>query len=162
MTDSRVAIGAGVSSSTGSAIEVGLAMRRVKVPVATHHVREGEEIVWPIKEAGTGDIFVKTNVTNEDVIRLHVGKPATTNGRVVYAFDNTGIEEMMKPVYNQKSGRSTVFETMKSMHLSGGVGYPVEIPKAAIWKLSDKAFRFPDYTPLVDGEFVSLMNTLQI
>lgn len=157
MTDSRVAIVVGVSSNTGSATEIDPSMKRVKILVAANHVKEGEETVCPIKEAGTGDIFVKTNVTNEDVIRSHVGIPATTNGRVVYAFDNTGIEEMMKPVYGQKSGRvrSTVFETMKSMHLRGGVGYPVEIAKAAIWILSDKAFRFPDHMSLVDGNLLA-------
>ena len=90
MTDSRVAIVSGVSSSTGSATEVALAMKRVKDTVATHCIKEGEEIVYPIKEAGSSDIFVKTNVTNEDVIRSLVKKPAKTYGGIVFAFDNTG------------------------------------------------------------------------
>jgi hypothetical protein len=129
-------------------------MKRVKDTVATHCIKEGEEIVYPIKEAGSSDIFVKTNVTNEDVIRSLVKKPAKTYVGIVFAFDNTGREEMMTPVFDQKSGRvrSTVFETMKSMHLIGGVGNPA---KAAIGLFSDKASCVPD------GEFIGPTNTLQ-
>ena len=134
MTDSKVAIVVGFSSSTGSATEVGLAMRRVKVTVAAHRVKEGEENVFPIKEAGSGDFFVKTNITNENVTRSHVGKPAKTYDGIVSAFSNTGIEEMTTPVIDQKSSRvrSAVYETMKSKHLVGGVGNPAEVAKAAI------------------------------
>jgi hypothetical protein len=164
MTDSRVAIIAGVSSGPRSATEIALAMKRAKVTVAAHHVKEGKETVCPIREAGSGDILVKTNVTNDDVIRSHVGKPAKTYGGIVYAFDNTRIEGIMPPVFDLKSGwvRSTVFETMKSMNIIGGVRNPAEIAKAAIGQFSDKASCVPGYAPLADGEFVSSMNTLQI
>ena len=52
---------------------------------------------------------------------------------------------MMTPVFDQKSGRVrlTVFETMKSMHLIGGVGNPAKIAKAAIGLFSDKASCVP-------------------
>lgn len=90
MTDSRVTIVAGVNPSTGSEIAVALAMKRVKVTVAARRVKEWEEAERPIKEAESGAIFVKTNVTNEKVIRSNVAKPAKTYGGVVYAFDNMG------------------------------------------------------------------------
>jgi NAD(P)-dependent dehydrogenase (short-subunit alcohol dehydrogenase family) len=165
MTDSRVAIIAGVSSGTKSATEITLAMKRAKVMVAAaHYVKEGTETVCPIREAESGDIFVNTNVANEEVIRSQVGKPAKTYGGIVYAFDNTGIERIMTPVSDLKSGRvrSTVFENMESMNLIGGVRYPAEIVKAAIGQFSDKASDVPGYASLADGEFVSSTNTLQI
>jgi NAD(P)-dependent dehydrogenase (short-subunit alcohol dehydrogenase family) len=164
MTDSRVAIIAGVSSGTRSATEIDLAMKRAKVMVATHHVKEGKETVCPIREAESGDIFVNTNVTNKDVIRSHVGKPTKTYGGIVYAFDNTGIERIKTPLSDLKSGRvrSTVFETMKSMNLIVGVRNPAEIAKAAIGQFSDNACCVPGYVSLADGEFVSSTNTLQI
>ena len=119
--------------------------------------KKGRKLERPIKEAGSGDIFVKPDVTNEKVIRSNVEKPAKTYDGIVYAFDNTGIEEMMTPVFDQKSGRrrTTVFETMKSMRSIKRVGNPAEIVKAAIGLLSDNASCVPGYTPLVDGEFVS-------
>jgi NAD(P)-dependent dehydrogenase (short-subunit alcohol dehydrogenase family) len=165
MTDSRVAIIAGVSSGTRSATEIALAMKKAKVMVtAAHYVKEGTETVCPIREAESGDIFVNTNVANEDVIRSYVGKAAKTYGGIVYAFDNTGIERIMTPASDLKSGRvlSTVFETMKSMNLIGGVRNTAEIAKAAIGQFSDKASCVPGYVSLADGEFVSSTNTLQI
>ena len=97
MTDKRVAIITGGSSGIGRATAVALAKDGVKVTVAARRATEGEETVQLVKEAGSEGIFVRTDVTNEDDVRTLVEKTVKVYGRLDYAFNNAGIEEMMMP-----------------------------------------------------------------
>jgi NAD(P)-dependent dehydrogenase (short-subunit alcohol dehydrogenase family) len=65
--------------------------------------KEGEETVRLVKEAGSDAIFVKTDVANEDDVKSLVEKTVKTYGRLDYAFNNAGIEEMMTPLIDQTS-----------------------------------------------------------
>ena len=97
MTDKRVAIITGGSSGIGRATAVALAKDGVKVTVAARRATEGEETVQLVKEAGSDGIFVRTDVINEDDVRALVEKTVKVYGRLDYAFNNAGIEEMMMP-----------------------------------------------------------------
>jgi NAD(P)-dependent dehydrogenase (short-subunit alcohol dehydrogenase family) len=68
MTDQKVAIITGGSSSIGRATAVALAKQGVKIVIAARRIKEGEETIRLVKEAGSEGIFVKTNVANEDSI----------------------------------------------------------------------------------------------
>jgi NAD(P)-dependent dehydrogenase (short-subunit alcohol dehydrogenase family) len=127
MTDQKVAIVTGGSSGIGRATAVALAKERVKVTVAARRAKEGEETVQLIKDAGSEGIFVKTDVANEDDIRSLVAKSAKTYGRLDYAFNNAGIEEMMTPLADQTS---EIFDQIMKVNVKGvWLSMKYEIPE---------------------------------
>jgi NAD(P)-dependent dehydrogenase (short-subunit alcohol dehydrogenase family) len=103
MTDQQVAIITGGSSGIGRATAVALAKDGVKVTVAARRAKEGEETVQLVKEAGSEGIFVRTDVTKEDDVKSLVEKTVKVYGRLDYAFNNAGIEEMMTSFVEQTS-----------------------------------------------------------
>jgi NAD(P)-dependent dehydrogenase (short-subunit alcohol dehydrogenase family) len=127
MTDQKVAIVTGGSSGIGRATALALAKERVKVTVAARRAKEGEETVQLIKDAGSEGIFVKTDVANEDDIRSLVAKSAKTYGRLDYAFNNAGIEEMMTPLADQTS---EIFDQIMNVNVKGvWLSMKYEIPE---------------------------------
>ena len=69
-----------------------------------------------VKEAGSDGIFVKTDVINEDDVRSLVEKTVKEYGRLDYAFNNAGIEEMMTPLLDQTSD---VFDRIMNVNVKG-------------------------------------------
>ena len=63
---------------------VTLAKEGVKIVVTARRVKEGDETVRLVKQNGSGGIFVKTNMANENDVRLLVE-------RLDYAFNNISI-----------------------------------------------------------------------
>jgi NAD(P)-dependent dehydrogenase (short-subunit alcohol dehydrogenase family) len=116
MTDQKVAIIIGGSSGIGRTTAVALAKDGVKVTVAARRATEGEETVRLVKEAGSDGIFVKTDVTNEDDVTSLVEKTVKEYGRLDYAFNNAGIEEMMTPLLDQTSD---VFDRIMNVNVKG-------------------------------------------
>ena len=72
---------------------------------AARRVEEGEETVNLVKEAGSDGIFVKTDVADEVSVRSLVENTSQTYGRLDYAFNNAGVEQMMTPLVEQTSGK---------------------------------------------------------
>jgi NAD(P)-dependent dehydrogenase (short-subunit alcohol dehydrogenase family) len=116
MTDQKVAIIIGGSSGIGRTTAVALAKDGVKVTVSARRATEGEETVRLVKEAGSDGIFVKTDVTNEDDVTSLVDKTVKEYGRLDYAFNNAGIEEMMTPLLDQTSD---VFDRIMNVNVKG-------------------------------------------
>jgi NAD(P)-dependent dehydrogenase (short-subunit alcohol dehydrogenase family) len=77
MTDQKAAIITGGSSGIGRAAAVALAEQGVKIAIAARRAKEGEETV-------------KTDVANENDVRLLVEKTVTEYNRLDYAFNNAG------------------------------------------------------------------------
>jgi NAD(P)-dependent dehydrogenase (short-subunit alcohol dehydrogenase family) len=127
MADQKVAIVTGGSSGIGRATAVALAKERVKVTVAARRAKEGEETVRLVKKAGSDGIFVKTDVANEDDVRSLVEKTAKTYGRLDFAFNNAGIEEMMTPLVDQTSD---FFDQVMNINVKGvWLSMKYEIPE---------------------------------
>jgi len=116
MTNQKVAIIKGGSSGIGRATAVALAKEGVKVTVAARRVKEGEETVHLVKEAGSDGIFVKTDVANEDDVRSLVERTIEIYGKLDYAFNNAGIGEMRTPLIEQKSD---VFDQVMNVNVKG-------------------------------------------
>ena len=66
MSNQKVAIVTGCNSGIGRASAIALANEGLKFTVAARRVKEGEETVRLIKDAGSDAIFVKTDVANEN------------------------------------------------------------------------------------------------
>jgi NAD(P)-dependent dehydrogenase (short-subunit alcohol dehydrogenase family) len=127
LTDKKVAIITGGSSGIGRASAVALAKEGVKVAVAARRIKEGEETVHLVKEAGSDGIFVKTDVTNEDDVRALVEKTVKTYDRLDYAFNNAGIEETMTPLVEQTSN---IFDQIMNVNVKGvWLSMKYEIPE---------------------------------
>ena len=93
----------------------------------TRRVKEGEETVRLVEEAGSEGIFVKTDVANEDDIRSLVERSTKSYGRLDYAFNNAGIEEIMTPFTDQKS---EIFDQIMNINVKGvWLSMKYEIPE---------------------------------
>jgi len=101
MNDQKVAIVTGGSSGIGRATAIALAKQGVKISIPARRVKEGEETVRLVKEAGSDGIFVRTNVANEDDVKSLVVNTVKTYGRLDYAFNNAGVEQTMAPIVEQ-------------------------------------------------------------
>ena len=127
MTPDKVAIITGGSSGIGRATAVALAKDGVKVTVAARRATEGEETVQLVKESGSEGIFVKTDVTKEDDVKSLVEKTVKVYGRLDYAFNNAGIEEMMTPFVEQTSD---TFDQIMNVNVKGvWLSMKYEIPE---------------------------------
>jgi NAD(P)-dependent dehydrogenase (short-subunit alcohol dehydrogenase family) len=127
MTEEQVAIITGGSSGIGRATAVALAKDGVKVTVAARRAIEGEETVQLVKEAGSEGIFVKTDVTKEYDVKSLVEETVKVYGRLDYAFNNAGIEELMTPLVDQASD---TFDRIMNVNVKGvWLSMKYEIPE---------------------------------
>ncbi|MFZ0325830.1 MAG: SDR family NAD(P)-dependent oxidoreductase [Nitrososphaeraceae archaeon] len=115
MTDQHVAIITGGSSGIGTATAVALAKDRVKVTVAARRSTEGEETVQLVKEAGSEGIFVKTDVTKEDNVRLLVEETIKVYGRLETFFQNALDGGQLFRQYHHFN-EDTFYEFLKEIH----------------------------------------------
>ena len=101
LEDQKVVIVTGGSSGIGRATAIALAKQGVKISRAARRINEGEETVRLVKDAGSDGMFVKTDVANEDDVRSLVEKTVNKYGRLDYAFNNAGMEEILTPFLDQ-------------------------------------------------------------
>jgi NAD(P)-dependent dehydrogenase (short-subunit alcohol dehydrogenase family) len=87
----KVAIITGAASGMGKAAAELFAHEGASIIVADIMVKEGEETVRDIREAGGHAIFVKTNVANEDEVKHMVETAIDTFGHVDVLYNNAGI-----------------------------------------------------------------------
>jgi NAD(P)-dependent dehydrogenase (short-subunit alcohol dehydrogenase family) len=87
----KVAIITGAASGMGKAAAELFAGEGASIIVADIMVKEGEETVRNIREAGGHAIFVKTNVANEDEVKHMVETAIDTFGHVDVLYNNAGI-----------------------------------------------------------------------
>jgi len=89
----KVAIVTGGSAGIGRATAVAFAREGAKVVVASRRIKEGEETVHLIREAGSDGFFIKTDVAKAAEVKTMVEKTVATYGRLDYAFNNAGVIE---------------------------------------------------------------------
>lgn len=87
----KVALVTGGSSGIGRATALAFAREGAKVIIAARRVREGEETVRMIVDAGGEASFVKTDVSRSAEVGALVSKAVETYGRLDCAFNNAGI-----------------------------------------------------------------------
>ncbi len=112
----KVAIVTGGSSGIGRACAIAFAREGASVVVASRREDEGQETVRLIKEAGSDGFFVKTDVAKEADVSTMVGKTVARYGRLDYAVNNAGIEQVPSPLIDQTE---ETFDQIININLKG-------------------------------------------
>jgi NAD(P)-dependent dehydrogenase (short-subunit alcohol dehydrogenase family) len=97
----KVAIVTGGTSGIGRAAAVAYAREGAKVVVAGRRVAEGEETVRLVRAQGGEALFVPTDVAQEAQVKNLIGRTLEQFGRLDFAFNNAGIEQVPTPLLEQ-------------------------------------------------------------
>jgi A-factor type gamma-butyrolactone 1'-reductase (1S-forming) len=87
----KVALVTGASSGIGKITALEFAKEGARVVIAARRIRESEQVVNQIKEAGGEAVFVQTDVARHDSIRSLIERTVELYGRLDCAFNNAGI-----------------------------------------------------------------------
>ena len=127
MSSQKVAIITGASSGIGRATAIALAKDGVRVVIAARRANESKETLQLVKEAGGDGIFIKTDVAREDEVKKLVEFTVEKYGKLDYAFNNAGIEEMHTSFVDQTSA---VFDNIMNINVKGiWLSMKYEIPQ---------------------------------
>jgi NAD(P)-dependent dehydrogenase (short-subunit alcohol dehydrogenase family) len=97
----KVALVTGGTSGIGRAAAIAYAREGAKVVVAGRRVAEGEETVRLVRAEGLEALFVPTDVAQEDQVKNLIGRTLDQFGRLDFAFNNAGIEQVPTPFLEQ-------------------------------------------------------------
>ena len=99
--EGKIALVTGGSSGIGRATAIAFAKKGAKVVIASRRETESEETVAMIKEMGSEAIFFKTDITQAIQVENLVNQTINTYSRLDYAFNNAGIEGIVRPSIEQ-------------------------------------------------------------
>jgi len=97
----KVALVTGGTSGIGRAAAVAYAREGAKVVVAGRRAAEGEETVRLVRAQGREALFVPTDVSLEAQVKNLIGRTLEQFGRLDFAFNNAGIEQVPTPFLEQ-------------------------------------------------------------
>ena len=110
----KVAIVTGASGGIGRAAALAFAASDASVVVSDVQEDRGEETVKLITEQGGKAIFQRCNVADEADVKGLVERAVSEYGRLDYAFNNAGINDIQKDEYDKD-----VWEQSLSVNLTG-------------------------------------------
>jgi NAD(P)-dependent dehydrogenase (short-subunit alcohol dehydrogenase family) len=123
----KVALVTGGSSGIGQATAVAFAREGAKVVVGDLNVEGGEETIKLIQASGSDGLFVKTDVAREVDVKMLVETTVATYGRLDYACNNAGIEELPSPLTEQTED---TFDKIINVNVKGvWLGMKYQIPQ---------------------------------
>lgn len=97
----KVALITGGTSGIGRATAIAFAAEGAKVVITGRREKEGQEVVDEIIKSDGEAIFIKTDVSKAEEVQAMVEKTVATFGRLDYAFNNAGVEQVIKPITEQ-------------------------------------------------------------
>src|SRR5438128_10440100 len=100
----KVAIVTGGTSGIGRAAAVAYAREGARVVVAGRRAAEGEETVRLLRAQGGEGFFVTTDVSKAVQVKELVERTLQKFGRLDFAFNNAGIEQVPTPFLEQDEG----------------------------------------------------------
>lgn len=112
----KVVLITGGSSGIGQATAVAFARKGAKIVIASRRAKESEETLKLVREAGSEGIFVKTDVSIEAEVKAMVDKTIAAYGRLDYAFNNAGVEQVPTPLAEQTE---ETFDQVMNINVKG-------------------------------------------
>jgi NAD(P)-dependent dehydrogenase (short-subunit alcohol dehydrogenase family) len=97
----KVALVTGGTSGIGRATAIAFGAAGAKVVFSGRREAEGEDTANLIRKSGAECLFVRSDVSSESDVKALVQKTIETYGRLDCAFNNAGIESLMKPLHEQ-------------------------------------------------------------
>jgi NAD(P)-dependent dehydrogenase (short-subunit alcohol dehydrogenase family) len=97
----KVALITGGNAGIGRAAAIEFVKQGAKVVVSGRREKEGREVIAEIKALGGKAIFVKTDVSNETDVKVMIEQTLGTFGRLDFAFNNAGVEQLVTPLSDQ-------------------------------------------------------------
>lgn len=97
----KVALITGATSGIGRETALAYAENGAKVVAAGRREAEGQALVEAIRKKDGEAIFVRTDVSSDSDIKALIEKTAATYGRLDFAFNNAGIEQVPGPLAEQ-------------------------------------------------------------
>jgi NAD(P)-dependent dehydrogenase (short-subunit alcohol dehydrogenase family) len=97
----KVALITGGTSGIGRATAIAFAAAGAKVVITGRREKEGQEVVDEIAKSDGEAIFIKADVSKAEEVQAMVEKTVATFGRLDYAFNNAGVEQVIKPITEQ-------------------------------------------------------------
>ena len=106
----------GASSGIGRATAVEFGRQGARVVIASRRIDRSEETLRLVREAGGDGLVVRTDVANEADLRSLVEITLKTYGRLDYAINNAGIEQIPQPIEAQTAA---VFDQIMDINVKG-------------------------------------------
>ncbi len=97
----KVALVTGGNAGIGRAASIEFAKQGAKVVVSGRREKEGREVIAEIKAFGGDALFVKTDVSKASDVKAMIDQTLATFGRLDFAFNNAGVEQLVTPLSNQ-------------------------------------------------------------
>ena len=97
----KVALITGGNAGIGRTTAIEFAKQGAQVVVSARREKEGLDVIAEIKALGGNAIFVKTDVSQAREVKAMIDQTLATFGRLDYAFNNAGIEQVLTPLPDQ-------------------------------------------------------------
>ena len=97
----KVALITGGNAGIGRAAAIEFAKQGAKVVISGRREKEGQDVIAEIKTLGGEAIFVKTDVSKASDVKVMIEQTLGTLGRLDFAFNNAGIEQLLTPLPDQ-------------------------------------------------------------
>ena len=97
----KVVVITGGNAGIGRAAALEFAKQGAKVVVSGRREKEGREVIAEIEALGGEAIFVRTDVSKERDVKAMIEQTLATFGRLDFAFNNAGIEQVLTPLPDQ-------------------------------------------------------------
>lgn len=99
--ENKVALITGGTSGIGKATALAFSAAGAKVVFSGRRAQEGEDIASLIRKSGAECLFVQSDVSSEKDVKALIQKTVENYGRLDIAFNNAGVEGVVKPLHEQ-------------------------------------------------------------
>ena len=97
----KVALITGGNAGIGRAAAIEFARQGAKVVISGRRDKEGNDVVAEIEALRGESIFVRTDVSKASDVKAMIEQTLATFGRLDFAFNNAGIEQLLTPLPDQ-------------------------------------------------------------